>query len=121
MGARGLDPGLIVRLNPALSTTGVRTGGPWVLAPARVEVGPADPAVDAAPIAAAAGDARTPNGDAPAADATHRTYTVMKGDSWARIARRQGLPLSGLLRQNGASADTPLRPGMVLKLDATRP
>ena len=120
--ARGLDAGLLVRLNPALSTTGVRTGGgPWVLAPARVEVGAADPAVDAAPIAAAAGDARAPTGDTPAPDAAHRTYTVAKGDSWARIARRQGLPLSGLLRQNGASADTPLRPGMVLKLDATRP
>ena len=55
------------------------------------------------------------------ARATVAPYTVAKGDSWARIARRQGLPLSGLLRQNGASADTPLRPGMVLKLDATRP
>ena len=116
--ARALDAGLIARLNPALSGSGVRAGGPWVLAPARVEVGPADVPAAAAEATAATGDARAAMDDAPAPDAAPRTYTVAKGDSWSRIARRQGLSLPALLRLNDANAKTALRPGMVLKLDA---
>lgn len=56
--------------------------------------------------------------NAPVASGTH---VVAKGESWWTIARSHKLSLAELLRRNGLKTGTPLRPGMVLKLDAARP
>lgn len=66
---------------------------------------------------AAAIDGRT-NADAEATPATPTTHVVAKGDSWWTIARRYRTSTAELLRINGLAANAPLRPGMVLKLDA---
>ena len=42
--------------------------------------------------------------------------TVVAGDSAYRIARRHGVGLQDLLKVNGMSAKTVLRPGMVLRI-----
>lgn len=47
---------------------------------------------------------------------TGATYTVVKGDFWARIAARQGVDLAALLASNGATAATLIFPGQVLCL-----
>ena len=143
--ARKVDPGWVRRLNPALASGSLRggAGSPQVLAPASVEpatqgatdvlgvmVDVAAAAARAAPrvttassidnpleATAAAIDGRT-NADAEATPATPTTHVVAKGDSWWTIARRYRTSTAELLRINGLAANAPLRPGMVLKLDA---
>ena len=52
----------------------------------------------------------------PAAVVLRLTATVVAGDSAFRIARRHGVALQDLLKVNGMSAKTVLRPGMVLRI-----
>ena len=115
--ARQLDPALLKRLNPALARGPVRSGkqAPKLLAPLRGEVDEnslvavASTNVSATPTQANAVSAASASG----------SYTVAKGDSWWVIAKRHGLSVDELLRRNGLEKASALRPGMVLKLDAT--
>lgn len=47
------------------------------------------------------------------------TYTVVSGDGWYAIARKVGFPLNDILKLNGATINTPLHPGQVLKVPAS--
>ena len=51
--------------------------------------------------------------------ASARSHTVSRGESAWAIARRYGISTSDLLARNGLDARGRLRPGMVLKIDAT--
>lgn len=115
--ARQLDPALLKRLNPALARGPVRSGkqAPKLLAPLRGEVDENSlVAVASTNISATPTQAN----DVSAASASG-SYTVAKGDSWWVIAKRHGLSVDELLRRNGLEKASALRPGMVLKLDAT--
>ena len=115
--ARQLDPALLKRLNPALARGPVRSGkqAPKLLAPLRGEVDENSlVAVASTNISAKPTQAN----DVSAASASG-SYTVAKGDSWWVIAKRHGLSVDELLRRNGLEKASALRPGMVLKLDAT--
>ena len=81
---------------------------------------PKQPEVAASQASASPAPAPTPASpsNAPVASGTH---VVAKGESWWTIARSHKLSLAELLRRNGLKTGTPLRPGMVLKLDAARP
>ena len=142
--ARQLDPALLKRLNPALAGGSLDGGkqAPLLLAPLRADRGvlanvDALPAQDpeapvatgaapppkqpqVAPPQATASPAPTPASPSNAAVASG-THVVAKGESWWTIARSHKLSLAELLPRNGLKSGTPLRPGMVLKLDAARP
>ena len=144
--ARQLDPALLKRLNPALASGGLGGGkqAPMLLAPMRgdraavvnVDAPPAKASASEAPVLASAepspkagtAAAASASTSAPASTSTSPseptasgTHVVAKGESWWTIARRHKLTLAELLRRNGLKTGTPLRPGMVLKLDAARP
>ena len=53
-----------------------------------------------------------------AASCPAATYTVVKGDSWSRIASRSGVTMSALLQANNATATKVIHPGNVLCLPA---
>lgn len=136
---RQLDAGLMRRLNPALASGTLAAGknAPWLLAPIRAqsesEVA-ATPTPGDAPAAAAstlpvasaviapssAADAlsRTTAANTEAAPSLPREHVVAKGESWWSIARRYRISSSELMRRSGLKPGAPLRPGMVLKLDA---
>ena len=137
--ARGLDPSLVRRLNPAFAGGRVARAGramrvlvpvaatastlvaaqeaaPEALGPTAMPSGPSNdlPATDA--IAAAPGTLATASASAAAAP---RSHTVSRGDSAWKIARRYGVSVTGLLARNGLDARGRLRPGMVLKIDSS--
>jgi soluble lytic murein transglycosylase-like protein len=77
----------------------------------------------ALPVASAAASAPVVTGSVPTAKAPKSvvlrlTYKVVPGDSFARIARRHGVPLAALLRTNKARPTTVLRVGRVLSIPA---
>jgi membrane-bound lytic murein transglycosylase D len=53
-----------------------------------------------------------------AAGATLRHHTVARGDNASTIAKRYGVRLADLLRRNDLTAESVLRPGKVLEIDA---
>lgn len=121
---RALNPAMLARLNPALASGALRTGNhaPQLLAPA---------ASSAATVAATARRALTSSviasGSAAGQLASNgqrarpATHTVKHGDSLWSITRRHGISTAELMRLNGLRPTSTLRPGMVLKLDETRP
>jgi hypothetical protein len=46
------------------------------------------------------------------------TYTVVAGDGWFAIARKLGVPVKDLLAANGATKETMIHPGNVLRVPA---
>ncbi|PJK15313.1 lytic transglycosylase [Lysobacteraceae bacterium NML07-0707] len=122
---RALNPAMLARLNPALASGALRTGqhAPQLLAPA---VSPSA-AVAAATARRALGSSVIASGSAAgqlASNGQHArpvTYTVKPGDSLWSITRRHGISSMELMRLNGLRPTSTLRPGMVLKLDETRP
>ena len=111
--ARQLDPGLLKRLNPALSRGPIRggEGAPKLLAPMRGNT-------DAPAAIAETGDATSAAPAASTQASASGNHVVAKGDSWWSIAKRHGLSVEELVRRNGLDKPSALRPGMVLKLDA---
>ncbi len=73
-------------------------------------LGPPDDTLTAATIDAAAANATVIAGNA-------RTHTVKRGESVSTIARKYKLGTAELLQRNGLTAQSTLRPGMILKLD----
>ena len=60
--------------------------------------------------------------NAPVATSSGSTYTVQKGDSLSRIARRQGVSLGGLMAVNGLNKSSIIRIGQTLQLpDSSSP
>ena len=136
--ARGLDPALVRRLNPAFAGGRVARAGRAmrVLVPVTTEA--PTPTLVAAQEAAseASGSAITSSGTsdglpaatdalvaaAPAPEsstaAAPRSHTVSRGESAWKIARRYGVSMAGLLARNGLDARGRLQPGMVLKIDS---
>ena len=136
--ARGLDPALVRRLNPAFAGGRVARAGRAmrVLVPVTTEA--PTPTLVAAQEAAseASGPAITSSGTsdglpaatdalvaaAPAPEsstaAAPRSHTVSRGESAWKIARRYGVSMAGLLARNGLDARGRLQPGMVLKIDS---
>ena len=47
------------------------------------------------------------------------TYSVVGGDSWSRIASRNGVTMTALINANGASTATVIHPGQTLCLPST--
>src|SRR4029079_13805619 len=47
------------------------------------------------------------------------TYSVVGGDSWSRIASRQGVSMTSLINANGATTATVIHPGQTLCLPGT--
>lgn len=47
---------------------------------------------------------------------TTKDYTVQPGESWYSIAEEQGVDIDELLRVNGATKETMLYPGQVIKI-----
>lgn len=134
--ARGLDPALVRRLNPAFAGGRVARAGRAmrVLVPmaataptlvAARETGPEAPipaatsseglndlpATDAVAVAGTSAPAST--------SAAPRSHTVSRGESAWKIARRYGVSMADLLARNGLDARGRLLPGMVLKIDST--
>jgi hypothetical protein len=70
--------------------------------------------VPVAGLAKAAGPAKPPACPGP-------TYSVVKGDSWSRIASRAHITLSALLNANKATTATMIHPGQTLCLTSTAP
>lgn len=138
---QGHDSGLLRRLNPALagkfsrSEKTLRVLAPEGVVPSALMQAdlPEDSASEnmsvtststerankeAAIIPAALGTAGTAKA---ARTSTHRSHTVRSGESAWIIAKRYGLPTKQLLTRNGLSANSVLRPGMVLSLDEEAP
>jgi LysM repeat protein len=44
------------------------------------------------------------------------TYTVVSGDGWYAIATKLNVPVDSLLQANGATLQTPLHVGQILKV-----
>ncbi|PJK12945.1 lytic transglycosylase [Lysobacteraceae bacterium NML120232] len=123
---RAVDPAMLARLNPALTNGALRIGSqaPQLLAPA----GSQAVAATAAAIAPAPAASVIASGSAAGQLAGNRgksarptTHTVRSGDSLWSITRRYGISTTELLRLNSLRPTSTLRPGMVLKLDETRP
>ncbi|MDO5611541.1 MAG: transglycosylase SLT domain-containing protein, partial [Pseudomonadota bacterium] len=131
--ARALDPKLLARLNPGLSSGRLRSGAnaPKVLLPAQSGAntpGMASTAASQRPAAAGSGPASSSTIAAGAVDGhtaqpgeRGKRYTVQAGDSLWRVARRHGLSIAQLMRLNQLKPGSTLRPGMVLKLDEGPP
>lgn len=115
----GLNYSHLSRLNPALTQIALRTGNnaPQILAP-RIASMPAQNG-SMAPATELAGEQLSPELHQTPANPTH--YTVKPGDSLWSITRRHGISSMELMRLNGLRPTSTLRPGMVLKLDETRP
>ena len=120
--AEGHDPAMLRRLNPvfaagiARADLALRVLAPVATAPATGSTGTtvesAAPSVGAFVVEASAEAASTP-------PASARSHTVSRGESAWSIARRYGISTSDLLARNGLDARGRLRPGMVLKIDAS--
>ena len=106
----GWDVAQMRRLNPAFAggRVAASAGRPDILAPA-IRNAPATETVAQA----------VPAAQPPSGRPTLRTHRVSRGDSLARIAKRYKVRLADLLLLNGLASRSVLRPGMVLKLDAT--
>ncbi len=122
----GADAARLRRLNPVFAGGRLtRPGGrPRVLlssVPATSLLAAHPPAPPAAPVrpvddlSDAMADA---SAHVEAAPAPPRTHVVARGDSAWRIANRYDVRLDELLERNGLDARAPLRPGMVLAIDA---
>lgn len=113
-----LDAALLARLNPHLAQGPLRKG-PLLLAPetaARREAPARRPVPDI--IASGSAAAALAGGTVRQRPATH---TVQSGDTLWHITRRYGISSAELLRRNNLKPGATLRPGMVLKLDESRP
>jgi membrane-bound lytic murein transglycosylase D len=104
--AISVDTDDIEELNPELIQSRTPPGKPY---PVRIPLGRADafvanfrksPAVTETPVKVAV---------------THR---VSSGESLSTIARRHGITVAALQRENGMGARTVIRPGQVLKIPA---
>lgn len=104
---QGQDPAMVRRLNPAFADGRV----------ARTEH--AMRVLASAESATTTGMPADATQAAPATASAQRTHTVARGESASRIAQRHGITLRTLLERNGLDVRSILRPGMVLKLDAT--
>ena len=122
---RGIDAALLKRMNPAFANGRVQRGDRAlrVLAPLPAAT-PATPANVDAQIAVAAilspPDVKlTPATVAaiPADADVARTHTVKRGESASTIALQYKLATGDLLRRNGLTVQSTLKPGMTLKLD----
>jgi membrane-bound lytic murein transglycosylase D len=121
----GWNSAQMQRLNPAFvdGRIAASAGHPDILAPATdasaatsAPAGDGNPGVTAMP----GRNAAVPPAGLTASDtAAPRTHRVGRGDSLQRIARRYKVRLADLLLINGLASRSVLRPGMVLRLDAT--
>jgi membrane-bound lytic murein transglycosylase D len=120
--AEGHDPAMLRRLNPVFSAgiaradLALRVLAPVAAAPA---TGSAEPAAESGAPGVGAFVVETSAGSASMPSASARSHTVSRGESAWSIARRYGISTSELLARNGLDARGRLRPGMVLKIDAT--
>ena len=120
--AEGHDPVMLRRLNPvfairiARADLALRVLAPVAGAPATGSSGTAvassAPNIGGFAVEASAGTVAT-------RAASARSHTVSRGESAWSIARRYGISTSDLLARNGLDERGRLRPGMVLKVDAT--
>lgn len=138
--SNGQDPDRLRRLNPAFEN-GRLPGTPVkLLASASLSssltTGSAEGAIDSTPVASVAviadslpagtpdtlapidGTATAPVAKAgPAPAANLRQHVVAQGENATRIAARYGIRLAELLRRNGLTARSVLKPGAVLLID----
>ena len=123
----GQDAKQLRRLNPAFVDGRIGNVGNDSLQllaltlPARDPTEPAPAAASAATTASTAAVAGNDASDAGASAADPRQHTVVRGDSAWTIAKRHGVRVGELLERNGLAADSVLRPGMVLQIDAAAP
>ena len=120
--AEGHDPVMLRRLNPvfaagiARADLALRVLAPVAAAPATGSIGTvvesSAPSIGAPVVGVATGTAPIP-------PASARSHTVSRGESAWSIARRYGISTAELLARNGLDARGRLRPGMVLKIDAS--
>lgn len=110
---QGLDSALVRRLNPAFGdgALGRVPSGSSVLAP---EPAPRPAEIPVAATAAAPAAAVLPPSPA---RSPARTHVVVRGENPSTIARRHGLSVPELLRNNGLDAASVLHPGTILRLD----
>jgi len=134
--ARGLDPALVRRLNPAFADGRVARAGRAmrVLVPVTAEApmlvaaqetaaegsGPSIATSGASNGLPATADALVAAAPAPesSTSAAPRSHTVSRGESAWKIARRYGVSMADLLARNGLDPRGRLQPGMVLKIDS---
>ncbi|MDB4882690.1 MAG: Peptidase [Gemmatimonadetes bacterium] len=121
------EPGRVVTL-PQLATTAVASRVASPAAPSPTASGkkvvaansPAS-AIGVSNPPASAGGARSPSTSADADDAiSGRTYRVREGDTLWDVARRTGVSVSALARENHRSTRGVLRPGVTLRLPQGR-
>ncbi|MGY0504039.1 transglycosylase SLT domain-containing protein [Luteimonas sp. e5] len=119
--AQQLDAGMLKRLNPALASVRLNSGpqAPQLLVPRRLREESETTRTRSVIAAGSAAESLATASRTGIATGGHTHYTVVAGDSWWAIARRHGLSTAELLRRNGLRPGAALRPGMVLKLDAT--
>lgn len=138
----GHDPVVLKRLNPAfaggkVTATGTQfqalavRPGTAVAAPVLVPKSPAPELVELAKsaempaklaVASTSPPTSTPSTAVAAGEAgAGRRYTVVRGDTISRIAKRHGITTALLLERNGLARDAVLKPGMVLQVDAAAP
>lgn len=115
------DLDLLASLNPALAALRRGATAPrYVLAPASTDDGTVADALGVTPTndgvaTPGAQPARAERDDAPPAAGTH---TVVRGETLWSIARRHGCSPATLMRANGLTARSKIKPGMVLRLQA---
>jgi peptidoglycan lytic transglycosylase D len=125
---RGLDAASLKRINPAFQNGRIAAGDRklQVLAPVSAGAAFVAPTIAGArPVtladASTASVIEAPTDKLSAPSALLRSHQVARGDSIWRVARRYGLSRDELLVRNGLTADSVLRPGMMLKIDAGSP
>ncbi len=119
--ARQHNIALLRKLNPALAQ-GTISSGRLLLVPGPASDATSPRAATASRTASsviASGSAAATLSGAQRADGNPRRHTVVQGDSLWSISRRHRISTAELLRLNNLKPGATLRPGMVLRLDAT--
>ena len=117
---RGIDAALLRRMNPVFANGRVQRGDRAirVLVPSPALTPTATEIAVGAPVSAPEVIPPSSGVAAVAADMGQaRTHKVQRGESASTIAHKYKLPTADLLRRNGLTVRSTLKPGMTLKLD----
>jgi len=112
------QPAVVVKASPAPKPKSVRTE------PAEPKSAPAAVKSSPKPSTRKSDDdsavATNPKAETPARSAGQRTHVVVRGDTVYNVARRYGFPAGEIMRLNGLSDSSVIRPGEQLKIPVRR-
>lgn len=104
----GVSEALLKAANPVLNQGMLRSGTTLII--------PVDGQIPPAAVAAANAPASAARPQPAAAPAAPKVYTVQRGESLSRIARKVNVPVKTLMEINGLSNPNRITPGMELRL-----